>query len=132
MERATRTKIWTGRTLSALATLFLLFDSSGKLLRLAPVIKGTGELGYPLSAIVPIGAVILACTIIHLVPRTAIVGAVLLTGFLGGAVASQVRVGNPLFSHVLFPTYVAVLIWGGLYLRDARVRAVLGPRREAR
>ena len=128
-----RARVWTGRTLSALATLFLLFDSTGKLLRLAPVIKGTGELGYPLSAIVPIGVVLLACTILYLIPRTAIVGAVLLTGFLGGAVASQVRVGNPLFSHVLFPTYMAALIWGGLYLRDARVRALLAPRRpEAR
>ena len=124
-----RARIWTGRTLSALATLFLLFDSVAKLLRPAPVIKGTVELGYPVSAIVPIGVVLLACTVVYLVPRTAIIGAVLLTGYLGGAVASQVRVGNPLPTHVLFPLYFAALIWGGLYLRDRRVGALLAPRR---
>jgi hypothetical protein len=125
---APRVRLWTGRVLSALATLFMLFDSAGKLLRLDPVLKGTAELGYQTSAIVPIGLMLLGCVVLYLVPRTALLGAVLLTGYLGGAVASQMRVGNPLLSHTLFPVYFAALVWGGLYLRDGRVRALLAPR----
>lgn len=122
-------RIWTGRVLSTLVVLFLLFDGTGKLLRLAPVMKGTVvELGYPATTVVGIGVVLLACTGLYLVPRTAILGAVLLTGYLGGAVASQVRVGNPLFGYVLFPVYVATAAWIGLYLRDPRLRAVLARR----
>ena len=78
--------------------------------------------------IVPLGVVLAACLALYLIPRTAIVGAVFLTGYLGGAIATHVRVGNPLASHVLFPVYVATLVWGGLYLRDARARALIGPR----
>jgi hypothetical protein len=87
------------------------------------------ELGYPADSILTFGLVELACVALYMIPRTAVLGAVLLTGYLGGAIATHVRVGNPLFSHVLFPTYVAALIWGGLYLRDARLRAVLPFRR---
>jgi hypothetical protein len=126
MESATR--LWTGRILSALAILFLLFDTIGKLLRLPPFVEGTTQLGYPASAVLGIGILELLCLVGYLIPRTAILGAVLLTGYLGGAVATHVRVGSPLFTHILFPIYVGGLIWGGLYLRDSRLRALLQAR----
>ena len=120
---------WTGRVLSGLAAAFLIFDSVGKVLRVQPVIEGTISLGYPVSVIVPLGVTLLTCVLVYLVPRTAVLGALLLTGYLGGAVATHVRVGNPLLSHALFPTYVAALLWGGLVLRDRRLRAFLPLRR---
>lgn len=123
-------KPWAGYILSGLAVLFLLFDSAGKLFKPAVVVEGTLELGYPESAITGIGVTLLVCTLLYLWPRTAILGAILLTGFLGGAVATHVRVGNPLFSHMLFPVYLGVLIWGGLYLRDKAVRAMIPLRRK--
>ena len=113
-----------GRILTAFAGLFLLMDSGMKIVKADAAVKGTIELGYPESVLVGLGVVLLLCTIVYLVPRTAIVGAVLLTGYLGGAIASQLRVGNPVFTHVLFPIYLAILILGGLYLRDQRVRAL--------
>ncbi len=119
--KATR---WTGLVMSGLAILFLAFDSSGKLLEVAPVLEGTAELGYPTGIVFELGLVQLACLVAYVFPRTAVLGAVLLTGYLGGAVATHVRIGHPLFTHVLFPTYIAVLAWGGLYLRDARLRAL--------
>lgn len=84
--------------------------------------EGTLQLGYPASVLPGLGILLLACTLLYAIPRTSVVGAVLLTGYLGGAAATQVRVGNPLFTHVLFPTYFAALVWGGLFLRDRRVR----------
>jgi hypothetical protein len=122
MESATR--LWTGRIMSALAILFLLFDTVGKLLRLAPFVEGTTQLGYPASVVLGIGVLELLCLVGYLIPRTSILGAVMLTGYLGGAVATHVRVGSPLFTHILFPIYVGVLIWGGLYLRDPRLRGL--------
>jgi hypothetical protein len=83
------------------------------------------KLGYPTSLAVPIGIVLLVCVVIYVIPRTSVLGAILLTGYLGGAIATHVRVGDPLFSHVLFPTYVALLLWGGLYLREDRLRALI-------
>jgi len=127
--RGSRSRLWIGRVLSGLCTLALLFDSVVKLLRLAPAVEGTIQVGYPPTVIVPLGLVLLGCVALYALPRTAVVGAVLLTGYLGGAVATHVRIGDPLFSHVLAPIYVAVLAWGGLYLRDGRVRALIGPRR---
>jgi hypothetical protein len=124
-----QTMTWTGRVLSGLAVAFLIFDSVGKLLRVQPVVEGTAGLGYPVGVIFPLGVTLLTCVLVYLVPRTAVLGAVLLTGYLGGAVATHVRVGNPLFSHVLFPTYVAMLLWGGLVLRDRRLRGFLPLRR---
>jgi len=121
----------TGRVLSGLAAAFLAFDSVGKLLQLKPVMQGTAQLGYSTEAVSPLGIVLLARVVIYLVPRTAVLGALLLTGYLGGAVATHVRIGNPLFTHVLTPTYFAALIWGGLMLRDARVRALAPWRRAA-
>jgi hypothetical protein len=119
----------TGRVLTALALLFLLFDSAGKLLQVQPVLDATMALGYPRSIVFPLGLVLLVCVLTSLVPRTAVLGAVLTTAYLGGAVASQLRVGNPLLSHVLFPTYVATLLWAGLILRDPRLEALLPARR---
>ena len=118
-------RIWTGRILSALGVLFLTFDAVSKLLKLPQAVDGTVQLGYPASVIVPLGLVQLVCLALYLVPRTAILGAVLWTGYLGGAVATHVRVGNPMLTHVLFPVYIAVLLWGGLWLRDRRVRTLL-------
>jgi hypothetical protein len=123
---AGRARPWTGRTLSGLAILFLLFDTVLKVLRLPVALEGTGQLGYAHSAVFAIGLVELGCVLAYAIPRTSIVGAVLLTGYLGGAIATHVRVGSPLFSHTLFPIYVAALIWGGLYLRDSRLRALIG------
>ena len=118
----------TGRVLSGLALAFMAFDTAMKLFMVPDAVKGTAELGYPESALFGIGVVELLCVIAYAIPRIAPLGAVLLTGYLGGAIATHVRVGNPLFSHVLFPAYVAALIWGGLYLRDLRVRALLRSR----
>jgi hypothetical protein len=118
-------KIWAGRILSGLAVLFLLFDSVIKLMTIGPVVESFTQLGYPVSLSVGIGLLELVCVAVYLIPRTAMVGAVLLTGYLGGAVATHVRVSSPLFSHVLFPTYVAALIWAGLYLRDSRLRPLV-------
>jgi hypothetical protein len=124
-----RKGLWTGRIMSGLMVLFLLFDAAGKLLRLRPVVEGTAKLGFPTGVIVPLGLVLLACVVLYLIPRTALLGAVLLTGYLGGAVATHVRADDPLFSHTLFPIYVGVMIWGGLALRDTRVRTLIAPRR---
>jgi len=121
----------TGKFLSGLAAFLLALDSLGKLARAQPVLDGTTQLGYSINTVVPLGLLLLACVVIYVVPRTAVLGALLLTGYLGGAVATHVRVGNPLFTHVLFPTYVAALIWGGLMLRDARLRALAPWRRQA-
>lgn len=115
----------TGRALSGLAVAFLIFDSAGKLFEVQPVIEGTKQLGYSPDIVFGLGVTLLSCVLAYLVPRTSVLGAVLLTGYLGGAVATHVRVGSPLFTHVLFPTYLAALIWGGLVLRDARLRAFL-------
>jgi DoxX-like family len=122
-------RLWTGRIMSALPALFLFIDAVGKLLKPAPVVEGTVQLGYPESVLLGLGIVLLTCTVLYVIPRTAIFGAILLTGYLGGAVATHVRVGSPLFSHILFPVYLAVLIWGGLYLRDERLRALIPLRR---
>jgi DoxX-like protein len=121
----TTTHLWIGRTLSALAVSFLLFDSTGKLLEVQPVIDGTLALGYPRDLVFTLGVILLAGVLAYLCPRTSVLGALLLTAYLGGAVASQVRVQAPLFTHILFPIYVAVFVWGGLLLRDARLRMFL-------
>ena len=113
-----------GLALLGIAVLFLTFDIVLKLLVNPQAIAGTIELGYQASVIRPLGVVCLVLLVLLLIPRTAPLGALLWTAYLGGAVATHVRVGNPLFSHVLFPVYIAILIWGGLYLRDVRVRTL--------
>ena len=114
-----------GKSLSALAVLFLIVDSTGKLLEVQPVIDGTVRLGYSPDIVLTRGVLQLACVVTYLIPRTSVLGAVLLTGYLGGAVATHVRVESPLFSHILFPVYLATLLWVGLVLRDARLRTLL-------
>ena len=131
VERATTRQLVAGRVLSTVAALFLVFDSIGKLLRVQPVLDGTAQLGYPTDVVFGLGLTLLLCVLAYIVPATSVIGALLLTGYLGGAVATHVRVGNPLFSHVLFPTYVAAMLWGGLALRDPRLRALLRPARRA-
>jgi hypothetical protein len=112
---------WIGRALSALASLFLLFDGIMKLVKPSVVVQSTLQLGYAESAILGIGLTLLVCTLLYIVPRTSILGAVLLTGYLGGAIASNIRAGMPVF-NVVFPMIMAALLWGGLWFRDLRVR----------
>jgi hypothetical protein len=120
-HRAVDKKLWTARILSSLALLFLLFDAIAKLLRLAPVMEASVRIGYRAETIVPLGVVLLACTLFYAVPRTAVLGAILLTGWLGGAVATHVRMGEPFWMPVLF----GIILWGCLFLRDDRLRALL-------
>jgi hypothetical protein len=119
--------IWAGRIISALPILFLLADALGKLWRPLPaaVVEGTTKVGWSVSAIPLIGATLLVSVILYAIPRTSVLGAILLTGYLGGAVATNARVGNPLFGYILAPVYVGVFVWGGLFFRDRRVRALI-------
>ena len=114
-----------GMVLTTLAALFLTFDTVLKVLKLGPAVEGTVSLGYPLDSVRVIGIVELVCLVLYLVPRTSVLGALLLTGYLGGAIATHVRIGNPLFTHILFPVYVALFVWGGLFLRDPRLAELL-------
>jgi len=114
--------LWSGRVLSALTVLFLLFDSGLKVMKLAPAVDATARLGYPASLVLPIGMAELICVVLFVIPRTSILGAILLTGYLGGATATQVRFREPWF---FFPVVIGVLVWGGLFLRDPRLRALI-------
>jgi hypothetical protein len=120
---------WAGWAITGLMVMFLLADALTKLVLEPHVVEATTKIGYPLDAIRPLGIICLVCTILYAIPRTAILGAILLTGFLGGAIASKVRIEDPLFSSVLFCLYFGLLVWGGLYLRDDRLRALLPWRR---
>ena len=120
----TSTRMWAGRITGGLPALFLLMDGAMKLFKPAIVVEATKQLGYPESAIVGLGVVLLVCTLLYLIPRTAVLGAVLLSGYLGGAVASQVRVGAPPF-NVVFAVTAGVLLWAGLWLRDRHVQQIL-------
>ena len=117
--------LWIGRILSGLAVLFLVFDGVTKVMKVPAVMQASAQMQYPLGLIPVIGSVLLVCTAVYAIPRTSILGAILLTGYLGGAVEAQLRVGNPLFAETLFPVYFSVLIWGGLFLRERRLRALL-------
>ena len=119
--------LWAGRILSSLAILFLIFDGMIKLPPLEIVTATMKELGYPTTDSFArfLGIVTLACTALYAWPRTELLGAVLLTGLFGGAIATHLRIGSPLFSHTLFGIYVGVMVWGGLWLRDERVRRVM-------
>src|SRR5215475_1848728 len=117
-------RLWIGRIISAVPALFLLVDGTMKLAKPEVVVKTTVELGYAENVILPLGVVLLACTILYLIPRTAVLGAILLTGYLGAAVATQVRAGQGLF-EILFPVVLGVLLWGGLVLRDDRLRTLI-------
>ena len=117
--------IWTGRVMSALVVVFLLFDSVIKLLDMTVVQESMAQLGYPVNLDRLIGLIEFICLALYAIPRTSILGAILLTGLLGGAIATHVRVGDPLFSHVLFGVYLGLLAWGGLYFRDDRLRTLI-------
>ena len=120
-----RGALWTGRVMSGLVTAFLLFDGAIKLVPL-PVVGETLEaLGFPAGLARGLGVLTLACAALYALPRTALLGAILLTGLLGGAMATHLRVGSPVFSHLLFGLYLGLVAWGGLYLRDPRLRALL-------
>src|SRR5438309_4900636 len=126
--------LWAGRIMSGVVVFFLLVDAGFKLVRPlpAPAVEAFGKLGYPIEFAGGIGVLLLACVAVYLIPRTSVLGAILLTGYLGGAVASHVRVGDPWFSHALFPVYIGLLIWGGLYLREERLRMLIPLRAAAK
>jgi hypothetical protein len=119
--------LWAGRIMSALVILFLVFDIVIKFVKPAPapVVEALAHLGWSPGLAPVLGIVLLVSTALYVIPNTSALGAILLTGYLGGAVATHLRVGDPLFSHILFPTYLGVLLWGGLYLREPRLRALI-------
>jgi hypothetical protein len=119
--RAAKTGLWTARILGTLLVLFLLVDAGGKILRLTPYVEGTAKVGYPDGCLVPLGLVLLGSTLLYVVPRTAVLGAILLTGYLGGATATHLRLSQPF----VFPVIFGVLLWGCLFVRDRRIRAML-------
>lgn len=123
-----RARLWTGRVLTALTTLFLLFDAVGKLVMPPQVVEACTRLSFPLNLVPGIGILLLVCTALYAVPRTAVLGAILTTGFLGGAVAIQMRAGSPLF-ETIFPMIFAVLMWAGIYLRECRLCGLVPFRR---
>jgi hypothetical protein len=118
-------RLWTGRVMSGAVVLFLTFDGILKFFKPAPVVEAFARLSWPLSLAVTLGIVLLTCVALYVIPLTSILGAILLTGYLGGAVATHLRVGDPLFSHVLFPTYLGALLWLGLYFREGRLRLLI-------
>jgi hypothetical protein len=117
--------LWAGHIVSGLVALFFLLDATLHLMKPAQVVEAFARLGYPLTLAVVLGVVELVCVLLYVIPRTSILGAILLTGYLGGAVASHLRVGSSLFGETLFPVYFGVLVWGGLFLRDGRLRALI-------
>ena len=123
--RSARRAANVGRLCTGLVALFLAFDTGLKVLKLGPAVEGTIALGYPADSVQVIGVIELVCLVLYLVPRTSVLGGLLLTGYLGGAIASHVRISNPLVTHTLFPLYVAIVLWGGLYLREKRLRALV-------
>lgn len=123
-------QFWVGWALSGLALIFLIMDAAMKLLALPVVLKAGEELGFPGADMArTLGIILAVCAVLYAFPRTALLGAVLLTAYLGGAIATHVRAGSPLFTHVLFGVYVAIVVWAGLYLRDAALPALFPIRR---
>jgi hypothetical protein len=120
--------LWTGRILSGLMALLFVFDGVGHLMKPAPVVDAFARLGYPLSASVGIGVLALVCTAIYVTPRTSIFGAILMTGYLGGAVSTHVRAGSTFF-EMIFPVILGTLMWAGIYVRDAQLRKLVPLRR---
>jgi hypothetical protein len=121
--------LWVGRILSGLVIAFLLMDAGMKLVPLQPVIDTMRDLGFESTAALArgLGILLLACTVLYAIPGTALLGAILLTGYLGGAMAIHLRVGSPLFTHILFGAYVGIFMWAGLLIRNRRIRALLLP-----
>ncbi len=116
--------VWTGRIVSGLVVLFLVFDGVTKVMKERHVLDASAKMGYPVDAIVATGVILLICVAAYVIPRTSVLGAILLTGYLGGAVATHVRIHDPMFDTI-FPVIFGVLIWGGLFLREARLRALI-------
>ena len=114
-------KLWAGRIISTLVVLFLVFDGVAKLMMIRPVVEAFATLGYPATVPIPIGILLLVCTLIYVIPQTSVLGAILLTGYLGGATATHVRASQPFY----FPIIFGVLVWGGLYLRESRLHALM-------
>jgi hypothetical protein len=127
-SRPSRRSVIAGRIMTGVIALLLTLDAGVKLVRAKAAVEGSAQLGFTPDQVFVIGVIAAVCLVIYLIPRTAPLGAVLWTGYFGGAIVTHLRVGDPLLTHVLFPIYVSALIWGGLYLRDPRVRAVLGKR----
>ena len=117
--------VWAGRVISGLVIAFMLFDGVIHLMKIGPVVKAFQELGWPISLSVALGIIEIVCVLFYLYPRTSVLGAILLSAYLGGAVVTQLRVGNPLFGETLFPVYVGILVWAGLYLREPRLRRLI-------
>jgi hypothetical protein len=128
VNRPSRRAVIAGRILTGIVALLLTLDAGIKLVRAKAAVEGSAQLGFTPDQVFVIGVIAAVCLVVYLIPRTAPLGAVLWTGYFGGAIVTHLRVGNPLFTHILFPIYVSALIWGSLYLRDPRVRAVLGKR----
>ncbi len=118
---SSKTKLWIGRVMTGVAVLFMVMDAISHILNVAPVMEAMTQLGYPAHITPILGIIVLVCLVLYLYPRTAVLGAILLTGYLGGAVASNVRIEAPLFTNVLFPVYLGAMFWGGLYLRDKNI-----------
>jgi hypothetical protein len=123
--------LWTSRIMSGIVILFMLFDATLKFIRPEAVIQATGELGYKEHHILVQGLLALIPTILYAIPRTSVFGAILLTALFGGAMATHLRVDNPLFSHLLFPVYLAILMWGGIWLRERSIQKLLPFKSEA-
>ena len=117
-------RLWTGQIISGLVVLFLLFDSITKVMKVRAVIEASAQLGYPVNAIVTIGIILLVCTAFYIIPQTAVLGAILLTGYLGGAVAANLRIGSAMF-NTFFPIVFAALAWTGIFLRESRLGALI-------
>ena len=117
-------RLWTGRIISAVVVLFLLFDSITKVMKVRAVIEASAQLGYPANTIFTIGIILLVCTVFYIIPRTAVLGAILLTGYLGGAVAANLRIGSAMF-NTFFPIVFAALAWTGIFLRESRLGALI-------
>ena len=124
-NQISKTSLWAGRIISALVVLFLIFDGVTKVMKVPAVMEATARIGFPANLIPAIGILLLACTAVYVIPRTSILGAILLTGYLGGAVVTNLRAGSSLFGETLFPVYFGVFVWAGLYVRDERLHALI-------
>jgi hypothetical protein len=129
LESPSKAAMWTGRIISGFITAFMIFDGAIHILRPAPVAEAFAKLNFPLRFATPLAIIELFCLLLYVIPRTAVLGAILLTGYYGGAVAIQMPTGNSLFGEILFPVYFGILLWAGIYLRDERLRALIPFRR---
>lgn len=125
MESISSLQLWTGRVLSGIVIAFLFVDAVGKLMKVAPVVEGTVKLGYSENVVFTLGVLLMVGVVLYAIPKTSLVGAIYLTAFLGGALATHFRVSSPLFTHVLFSVYVAAFVWGGIALRNPRLLSLL-------